>query len=99
MNAFLFKLLDLLLFEFVDLGLGPLECLLGLGGFFERPLNLIKCHGDPLMDLRRLDRQLLGDWGDRFFVFEVPSYDGGFLLSGEFSTYLGLRNPPGIRLS
>jgi hypothetical protein len=47
---------------------------------------VIECHGDPLMDLCGLDRQLFGECGDGFFAFEVPPNDGCLLLSRKFST-------------
>jgi hypothetical protein len=37
-DDFIFELLDPLVFEFVDLGFGPLRNLFGPGRFFERPL-------------------------------------------------------------
>ena len=61
LDEFLTELLDLLLLELGDLGLGHFRRLLRLGCFLEGPLDVIKCHGDPLMDLSRLDRQLFGD--------------------------------------
>jgi len=55
-NQLLFELLDPLVFEFVDLGFGPLGNLFGPGRFLESPLDLLKRQGNPLMDLCRLDR-------------------------------------------
>ncbi len=55
-NQLLFELLDPLVFEIVDLGLGTLGNLFGLGRFFESPLDLLKRQGNPLVDLCRLDR-------------------------------------------
>ncbi len=85
-DEFLTEFLDLLLLELGDLGLGHFRHLLRLGCFLEGPLDVIECHGDPLMDLSRLDRQLFRDCGNRFFAFEVPPNDGRLLLSCKFST-------------
>ncbi len=98
MDELLLDLLDPLFLEFVYLGFGLSGNPFGVGEFFESPLRLVKDQGDTLMGLRRLDRKLLGDWGDRYFVFEVPSNDCGFLLSSEFSTCFANRNPTGNRL-
>ena len=55
-NQLLFELPDPLVFEFVDLGFGPLGNLFGPGRFLESPLDLLKRQGNPLMDLCRLNR-------------------------------------------
>jgi hypothetical protein len=60
-DEFLFELLDPLVFDFVLLRFRLSGPPFGVGGFFESPLCLVNDQGDPLMDLRRLDRKLLGD--------------------------------------
>ena len=54
--------------------------------FVSHPPRQSHSHGDPLMDLSRLDRQLFGDCGDGLFAFEVPANDGSLQLSRKFST-------------
>ncbi len=50
---------------------------------FEGPLDVVECHGDPLMDLSWLNRQRFGDREDGFFAFELPPIDGRSRLARE----------------
>jgi hypothetical protein len=59
------------------------------GCLFKSLLRLLHHHRDPLMDLRRLDRQHLGNSRDRFITFQLRSNDRGLLFCCEFSARFG----------